>query len=469
MRNRMTRRNFVKGAGVAAAGLGAAAVGLGGVAHATPGNVYPVTSESQFLDRVNNAAEGDVLILPKGVEWDFGTYDPDGIWIDGPKFITTVSLTVKCEDAETPEDRPLITGLGGWTFYSYADGTKWNFENVNFEIYSTPYNLQFILDTESIVDNFGTLPLREFMVMGGKTAGTRGNFYAKKCNIHSLVINSAFSVTSWFDENTYMNKVHIEDCEFTSVGANDFGLIMGPPTNEGDVLNPWVPEEYWIYRKNGYLDINQVMVNDCKFTGGSGGANFGNSRGKNKVMFVDNTCTGNGETGIDLVINRGQYDGALFKGNKCHTGNVAGIFITETHAVNPTLGFPTNPSGYVRNCVFIDNDCTYTGPGERRLIFGFIPAFDLHAQNCQYNSFVNNNAPYAAFGEYVLTNPWLPPPQHVYVDITSNNNIYIDFNPESWVHVTGGSGNNIINAVGTIKPAAETQWPQWAIDKYNNM
>jgi hypothetical protein len=62
----ISRRGFLKTAGIAAAGLGAAAVGLGGVAHATPVTRHVPSHYPTIQAAIEAAADGDTIMVAPG-------------------------------------------------------------------------------------------------------------------------------------------------------------------------------------------------------------------------------------------------------------------------------------------------------------------------------------------------------------------------------------------------------------------
>jgi hypothetical protein len=434
----MSRRRFLKGAGTAAVAGAAAMAGKGRRVRATPGNVYDVDNATDFLNKVNNANDGDVLILAPG------TYN-----CNNASLKTTKSLTVK---AQYPDNKPVITNLWGWVFYSYAHGTEWHFEDVIVEHHG------FGIEKDGVYDDFD-MPFGhergEFLVYGGNTPDTRGSFFGTNCVFEGKhpEFGSGFAVYNHFYEDgdeemvNYVDKVRLENC--TCKGPS-FGLTLG--TVDPDPGEPKAPNQ-GPHINRSHVDINEVKISDCTCEGTFTGIEFANLRGKNQVTAVNNTCISNDwEGGANLAIARGQYDGALFKGNRCKSPGLFGIFINGIHITPdwdqwPNVPWVTaNPSGWVRNCSFIDNDCVWSDGPE----WAYHWISDLFISECQHSTFVKNKALTVQFGDCDLDG----------VPVAfSNDNVYIDFNLGSWINVVDGSENNIINTLGMVKQGEAFPWP----------
>jgi hypothetical protein len=423
----MSRRRFLG----TAAGVGAAAVGLGGIVKATPPGSdvlkvpgdYPTIHDAvEYLENNDNLTEATILLFDDTDE-------------NKAQIVTTKSLTVKAAnpanfDVTDPDysgGLPKIDNLLGWHFYSYTKGTEWNFENVEIRH-----------NGDAAPPAYGD-PGEGMGAYGGLNQYERSSFFATNCYFHNAFVDpnpyidrggGLWACTNDWPDTIYMDKVIITNCLFYAEGQ---GLVIGSSGPDG---------------VKGPCDINQVKVSDCVASGGLAGMNFANVRGNNNLMVTDNTCSGLGgflEMGIDIFIGRGQYNGALFKGNKCHTGTIAGIFIGETHTVGATDWQVQNEYGKVINCVFVDNDCTWDGEGQREFYpppsLKRTPGFDIHIQECNHNTFVKNKAEYVAFGEKLPFPPFD-------IATTSNYNTYIDFNFGIEIFEEEGSENNTINTLG---------------------
>jgi hypothetical protein len=315
MRNRMTRRQVLKGAGVAAAGLGAAAVGLGGVAHAAIIDVDP--GPDTLSAAIEEANDGDTLLLAPGNYELHHIPDPEN-----PEYIDYVikkALTIKCETCNEV-DKATIHSEG--TSINFAGSSKtWNLENLDW-------------NAENII------------VEGGPNENNPNSIYVNQCTINS--VSYSIFVTPRL-EYEHRNNVHYGDIVIKNsiLYARNYdtnagiGLAIGGfyPYFNPDVENPEA-EFYAIYPKK--IDIQYNEIN-----GLFGGLGMFNTRGTFEMDVRHNECRGGRTFGLSVIA--GQYDGGIIKNNTFESR----MFPLD---IEPNIDyiFPL-PDAYVRNLVIQEN------------------------------------------------------------------------------------------------------------------